>query len=66
MLITIDTNENTAEVLNEDTKDWERAYIKSLTYDVAYDSVPCLMGSIDIPTHVAHTLDFEMALPTKR
>ena len=47
-------------------KDWERAYIKSLDYSVDYDSVPSLMGSLDIPVHVTHTLDFELLLPSKR
>jgi hypothetical protein len=49
MLITIDTNDNTVEVLNEETKDWDTAWIKSMQYSCAMDEVI--------------TLDVELILP---
>ena len=62
MLITIDTNERTVEVLNEDTRDWEPAYLQDLSYNACSDSLTMLQGTIDIPTHIKHTLDFELCL----
>ena len=49
MIITIDTTEQTVEILNEDTKDWEPAYMKGMTYTASIDDLV--------------TLDIEIALP---
>mgnify|MGYP003573839283 CR=1 FL=1 len=49
MIITIDTSEQTVEILNEDTKDWEPGYIKGMTYTATIDDLI--------------TIDFEIALP---
>jgi hypothetical protein len=63
MLITIDTNKRTVEVLNEDTKDWEKAYLQDLQYNCSVDSFTSLQGTVTIPTTITHTLDFELTLP---
>ena len=58
---------HTAEVLNEETKDWESVYIKELQYDcdMGIESAITLNGVVDIPTRIANTLSFKVALPMR-
>ena len=49
MIITIDTNENKVEVLNEDTKDWEKGWVRSIQYTATVNE--------------AITLELELILP---
>ena len=49
MLITINTEEQTAEVLDEDSKDWVPAYLKGYQYTASINDLI--------------TIDLEIALP---
>ena len=52
MLITIDTNDQTVEVLNEDTKDWEKGYLREYSFAVEMDSLVTMNLEIMLPIGV--------------
>ena len=50
MIITIDTDDQSVEIYNEETKDWDKGWLRSYQFSASIDSLI--------------TMDLEIALPS--